>query len=158
MGQQAKRLMNLPDLVRNNPVYQSIFAVGAITTLLIATAVIRYYTVLDRFDPNADPASVLSRYTIVEIALLLITIGCVIFIWFFLLQGRLAGFIIFNFSAESRTPAVTSAPLIGLEEGNPTKSILDWIDRSVDPAIGRPITNRPTKAPILEDDLSLIHI
>ncbi len=103
--------MNLPDLVRNNPVYQSIFAVGSITILLIATAVMRYYTVLDRFDPSGDPASVLSRYTIVEIALLLITIGCIIFIWFFLLQGRLAGFIIFNFGKEDA--ATAQQPLIG---------------------------------------------
>lgn len=89
--------MNIPELVKNNPVYQAIFAIGSLAILLIVTTAVRFYTVLERFTETNDVDSVLSRYTAVEAALLLISLAAVCFIWFVLLQGRIAGPIIFNF-------------------------------------------------------------
>ncbi|MFK7801726.1 MAG: GAF domain-containing protein [Anaerolineae bacterium] len=92
--------MNLPEQVKNNPVYQSIFAVGSLSILLITTTIFRYYAVVDRFTSDEGIASVISRYIVVEVALLLISLAAISFIWFILLQGRLAGHIIFNFKNE----------------------------------------------------------
>ncbi len=95
--------MNVPDLVRKNPLYQAFFAVGSLSILLIASALIRFRSVSDRFDEQLRESNILSSYMIIEIALLLITIAGIIFIWFVLLQGRLAGFIFFNFGRGNTT-------------------------------------------------------
>ncbi|MEM9773235.1 MAG: GAF domain-containing protein [Chloroflexota bacterium] len=90
--------MNIPELVKSNPIYQAIFAIGSLAVLLIVTTTVRFYAVIERFtDTGGDLESVLSRYTAVEAALLLISLAAVCFIWFVLLQGRIAGPIIFNF-------------------------------------------------------------
>ncbi len=109
--------MNVPDLVRKNPLYQAFFAVGSLSILLIASALIRYRSVSDRVSEQLADTSVLSSYFVIEIALLLITLAGIIFIWFVLLQGRLAGFIFFDFfggqtQTEQETTFVESASFV----------------------------------------------
>ncbi|MEM8862473.1 MAG: hypothetical protein AAGD96_29515, partial [Chloroflexota bacterium] len=100
--------MNIPELVKSNPIYQAIFAIGSLAILFIVTTTVRFYAVLERFSETDDLDLILSRYTVVEVALLLISLGAVCFIWFVLLQGRIAGPIIFKFRESGEAVAELS--------------------------------------------------
>ncbi|MFT7584866.1 MAG: GAF domain-containing protein [Cellvibrionaceae bacterium] len=92
--------MNFLERIKNNPVYQSIFAIGLFSILLITTTIVRYYAVIARFNAKEGPDFV-NRYAVVEISLLLISLALVSFIWVVLLQRRLTSQTAFNLQDSS---------------------------------------------------------